>query len=1706
MILIRLWYLWHKKLYLRIILDPILRLYNRSLPSSNMFITLAPTFSFSARMVSRYFLTIALLVVAQICLAQTAKLSEDPTQFVADVQKMMSLSDSPGSPIAVKNLEAAWIDTRLNASHQKSVIAIARRMAAKGFKASPQFEQFFNSIYAGLNGQYAAPETLEGYFATASQVVEKYDSKNMLKFFESARTIFEKRILYNTNYNRLYAFDGPFSFRFSDATSEILKTIESAKTKANDDGWGSALNDTTVSNSPIFYEKKKIPNLSGAIIEFKNANLVFVTYNDSVTLANTTGKVAIKEGLWTGVGGKFTWEVAGDPSIYVNIGPYSFNINTPKLTADDAKLHYDSKLTQPIDGLFEFESKRRDKNQKSSYPRFFSYKNDASVRNLSKNILYKGGLSMNGLQILGTSLSNEPSSITVMKAGKVAFKATSRRFDLKDTLITSPLAHFVTYIGANDSLYHPGVRLTYNENEGMVKCARVSNAQYQYTPFSDTYHQMYIYSEMLRWNFKRNQIEFYVVSGRTEVPIVLESFNFFKPERYRAISEELTFHPLSMAANYIAKQKKSQFTVYDLADYYKKDAQVLRGAYNQMIREGYIEQDPNTELMTLSRKGLLYVLSYNKQSDYDNLRISALYPASEKTANASIDLNDNAMTIRGVDQFTISDSLKIFAYPSDKQVRMIKNRDFMINGQLKSANFKFNGRDLVFNYDKFFVDLNKIDKITFIPKAVYDKGGTTEIGDDIVYEKSGRIYLNDTKNKSGRLKNSVFPRLTVPEGMTVYFDQPDRGQLIYNRKVFFKIPSIDYDSLGLQDIVFIGSFTSDGIFPTFPAELRSMDDNSLGFIYKPPTNGYKVYGTNTNVKFSKEIVMDKKGLRSVGEISHLSARIPTQQMLFMTDSLLASGAEAEIKEATIGKAYFPKVDLRNFTLRWMPKQDSMVLTTQGNFFNFYNGSTKLEGRIVLRSMGLFGKGFLKRDDSELTSQDIKFNKEGFLAGDAQYKILSAQNNIRPVFLGKNVDIDFSIVKGLSNISTKNSTDVISSFEFPFAAYRTSINKAQWNINAKTIAMKGDVKTSTFTATAPEQETLTFNGSAALYEIEKMTLNISGVPHIHSADARILPDKGLVVVRRNGDMMPFTNARLVVDTLNEYHRLRNANIQIVSRSKYTGDANYLYTTTLKDTVTIRMTNFEMRPGVAYVSSVPVPIKDAKGKQIKQPTRSIFTVARATVAETENFIMTPRMQYKGGLTLLAPEPNLQYEGFVKPQIKKRIDLVPTWVPFKELPSRDIALKITPTLKNEADQPVSIGLHYRTGSTELYATFLSPKELRTDQTLFSTTGLLSYDEKAKIFKVVPEPKSTDELIDESMGYTLEDTKGKISYQGRLNLINEKAKEGEEMFLSAGSAQINLDSLQHRFNALLALNFPANPQVLGKLAESIVQSNLDEQIGDAAEPDWVRLGAKLTSLIGKKASDSYINRATVNHRSLSDASPKMAATVVLSNVNLRWSSQQNAFYSTGKIGVSNLGSTDINAQMEGMVEIRKGNRGDEISIYLESSPETWYFFDWQQGKLSFVSSIPEVNDLLKGKKGDKAKEPIINEITENDRDQFFNRFSTLFRPKKAKPTTTKKGQPILAKPTLPNNSKPVLNNSKVLDTDIAEAEEPQEKPTNSPKVAGAKDSKTAVKDPKATTKDPKADPKTAAKTPAANTKVAQTPAKLPVKKDKKEEEKEGF
>ncbi len=589
-------------------------------------------------------------------------------------------------------------------------------------------------------------------------------------------------------------------------------------------------------------------------------------------------------------------------------------------------------------------------------------------------------------------------------------------------------------------------------------------------------------------------------------------------------------------------------------------------------------------------------------------------------------------------------------------------------------------------------------------------------------------------------------------------------------------------------------------------------------------------------------------------------------------------------------------------------------------------------------------------------------------------------------------------------------------EFPFAAYKTSINRAQWNINTKTIAMKGDVKTSSFTATAPEQEGLTFNGSAALYDVEKMVLNISGVPYLVSADARILPDKGIVTVRRNGEMLPLKNARLELDTVSRFHRLKDGNIEVVSRTRFAGDATYRFATMKGDTANIKMGSFELKEAPVAVATADLTAdtkKPARGRRNQQKTATTyFTVARAEVDEADNLQLAPKMLYRGNIVMQAPNQDLDLDGFIKPALKKRQDLVGGWIPFKQKIAERLEINVDKNLKNEGDQPLVAGIHARIGGAGLYPTFLSAKEDPKDDDIFTATGVMRYDEKDKLYRITSgKDETASTAVADSAGadstseevenaFTFNDARGQMTYKGKLNLLNAAPNS---YVLSAGSARINIDSSQYRFNTLLAFTFSVPDAVNSAISDKLVKTNQEEKNDEAADDDLNRLSDKLLPLIGQPAVEAYRTKAQNQHVPLNQASPKLNAMLVLANANLRWSTKFNAFYSTGRLGVSNMMGTDINAQMDGFVEIRKSVNGDEASIYLEASPDVWVFYDYKPGigpgsigQLAIVTSEQDINDrlLASSKNSGKATLEVVP-ATVDEKTLFVDRYLDQYKTK---------------------------------------------------------------------------------------------------------------
>jgi hypothetical protein len=518
------------------------------------------------------FLTITLLSFSS--KAQLIRLSEQPEIFISDIQTVMATDNNSVAIATGKKIETYWT-SRFSPEQKKALIATCRSMGTRGHKMA-QFYFFFSILNKAIEQEKFSDEKISSLIGITQKFVEGYDLKTSTKMLEILKDFIEKRRVYASNFNRLYALGGTFEIKFLDKKAETSVQVPTSTTNPQTpselpetkyfDDWDTAPAPEAVITSAkhIFSpDKKSMPIIGGLSIQLNDIDFVMATASDSVWIKKTGGTVSLKDGIFVGKGGLFSFESAKLPQISVVLTDFAFEIRNPKFSAEEVTLTYTDRLTAPIKGVFEYKSEKRNKNVPPTYPRFMSYENDAFIKNIDRSIEYHGGFSMSGSKIFSSSVQNRYSSISVKKDGKYSFKASSTRFELSDSLITSQLANFVTFI-EKDSIYHPAVKFNYNQKNNILRLNKMDVGGFKEATFSDTYHQMNIKSDAMRWNLNEGKMDFYIVSARTQVPAVFESFDFYDAQRVTGLNGSSGFNPLLMVGNFTQKNNKLSFTLDEI--------------------------------------------------------------------------------------------------------------------------------------------------------------------------------------------------------------------------------------------------------------------------------------------------------------------------------------------------------------------------------------------------------------------------------------------------------------------------------------------------------------------------------------------------------------------------------------------------------------------------------------------------------------------------------------------------------------------------------------------------------------------------------------------------------------------------------------------------------------------------------------------------------------------------------------------------------------------------------------------------------------------------------------------------------------------------------------------------------------------------------------------------------------------------------------
>jgi hypothetical protein len=1535
---------------------------------------------------------------AQHVLAQGNGVPANPENFKDSISlRLNSYRTEEARNLAI---DFAEIWSKFGPDNQQMIRSQYALLMERGYLSRPLTLSFFGAIVSAVNEERLEANKLTAWLNVAEQVILMEPANKVQEFFRASRIFFQHHALHYDRSYRLKIFDDSYNFDYI-ALPEIASFDEVDDNgwdndNWDDDGWDNSWNDEntddTTNQAPAWIFKTPQPTPFGAVIVFEKATLNFISASDSVFLRNTKGTYAFNEKLFIGEEGMFDWGSAGlsPDSVYTTFSEYNFHVAKPELKAQDVKLYYRGKLKSAAEGIFEFKSVARPKGKTSVFPHFMSYSSNIEIEGLSdKDLKYRGGFSLDGARIYTASVSRRPSVLEAYTEAAKKFRISALNFEFQDSAIISTNAAVAIYQG-NDSISSPTVQVKFDRASRQL-LLQPRKGVMRSVPYSSSFFNVDFSSEIIKWQIDSDSLNIFTSGGRSTVPLVLESVDYFDPEDFRLLAATgLGFHPVALVASYSKKFFTNYTNLDALARFSGKSIPDMHAAMEFLASKGLVYYNPNNGEVIIREKANKIFAAYQDESDYDNMKIHSVIDGQ---ANASINFEKSRMTVRGVEGFKISDSLNVIIKPDNKTITLLQDRDVKFNGRISAGNFEVLGKDFTFKYDSFFISLNKIDSIRFFVTEVNAYGQTVRrlinnpmVGADSsaaaiggFTEKSksgGTLFIAKPNNKSGKSGAGNYPKLDATTGGVIYFNRKEVFNGVYDRSIYFVAPPFALDSLSDLDvgaIRFDGTFVSSGMFPNFKEKLHTMPDRSLGFDHQTPETGYQLF--KQDAKFTGNIRLSNDGIRNTGRIDYLAASAESKDFIFYPDSVVGSGQFAQIRQEQFGTVMFPKAELSDFQMKWLPKQDRMIFKSTTKPFQFYDNTAQLDGTAIVTKQGVRGTGRLITRGSVAVSDELSFSAQDYTARHADFSINSDDPD-KPILSGNDIRLKFDLNQNIADISPEIAGEA--ALEFPYAQFKTSIPNARWNLGEQTISMSKNpdvpIEDSYFYTTRKDLDSLSFNATEALYDIRKQELKVSGIPYITVADARITPENNEVLILANARIGTLYNTTIVLDTINAYHNLVDGVIIIESRKKFSGYATYRYVNALNDTFLIKMEDFKLEPLIADAGSRRRGVK-----------ASFQTVAKGYISSVDNVLISPGMYYKGDMIMYATKPALELKGYIKLDLKK-INNYDTWITHQSTADQEEVIIDFDKATTEEGRRAEAGLHFAIDNS-LYSTFITEKIHLEDEDFFRPSGSLFYAADKNEYVIEDLAKASGEKLSGKI-FSYNENTSDFRFEGEVKFFNPLKGFG---LVGSASGFGNLESSNIKLNSLVAVDMAVPSTAMDIMSADLKQvvkyDALPEGLGDRTE-----LLYKVADIIGESAAKAYEQKSLSQYISLGEISSVTSKALVFADVNLVWSQEQKAFYSEGELGLSNSNRNDINGAMEGFMEIKRTEDGSPVyHVFVKASPTSWYYFGFEDNRLIIHSSNNDMNTVIaKRTNAGKAKVGELVFIPGSDDEvlAFVNRF----------------------------------------------------------------------------------------------------------------------
>ena len=901
-----------------------------------------------------------------------------------------------------------------------------------------------------------------------------------------------------------------------------------------------------------------------------------------------------------------------------------------------------------------------------------------------------------------------------------------------------------------------------------------------------------------------------------------------------------------------------------------------------------------------------------------------------------------------------------------------------------------------------------------------DDYNPTEVIHGSLGETSGTLYISPPGNKSGKVPAPSYPRFGSEVDSEVYFDDPRILNGAYDRSVRFSAPPFEVDSINNPDFTMVGfdgAFHSGPIMPPFIQKLSIMPDKSLGFTHEIQDKiGYPLYGFN-NSHIHGQLRMDLGGLQANGQLEHQTTALQSEKYTFYLDKVVADIQSGEVRPGSVsglGSSSYPKVSFEHVKLLWRPHKDNMLLRTKGVPMDMYDGNAHFEGTLNIKNKGAYASGMLGTDLVRAESDFFHFEESSYTGRQTNFEVLSSDPLI-PAVRGKRIQLRYDLEKNIGYMQPEKAG--IPSIDFPYMQMKTSMYEADWYYNERNVQMKRPesipLEQSFFISTKPEMDSLTIQAEAAIYSMDSSQLRIEGVPYIRILDVDIVPENNRVLVRENCNIKRFLDATLYIDAQSRNHTLTNGNIKVHSANLFTGSADYQYANSDADTFYIKFNEFLLEKAVAddgkkkrmVVSGGVIPdsqlLKASAGFYFKGRVkmfakrkslffdgfvklvlegedRNIQWIKYEEDAEREEIIidfdrartedgtsLTAGLHYRrdgqlyltfmqdkddrDDIDLFEPEGLLSYDTernfyVVRPDKKKKDKIEDE----KKAQEKKRKTKKDKRKEREADKV-----------DDEESDKIDDEE--SDEVEDEENNEIDEEESDEI-----DDEESAEIEDEDLLRAQSSYKPKtfmysprtesLSFEGPLRLLGE---DKHIDLTAAARGKANLKERVYELEAVVTLDVGLPNEVVELLAQQLEDARSYVELQYAQLPvDFYNL---LAFLIGSKAAARH--ETAVRQKDpppLHSASGQLHADFMFSRLRLKWDPYRRRWYSQGTLQLSHIQQTDVNADLQGYLQIEPQREGANIDILLYVSPTIWYHLSYRDQNLSLYSGLNSLNQLV--------------------------------------------------------------------------------------------------------------------------------------------------